>query len=630
MSDHVARARVRAGWVASLIVLALYGGLALSVDFKSAAGDLWSDEATYYLMAHSLAADGDLEYRQEDLARAFREFPSGPSGIFLKRGTDVQSIRASTTPPFIEFAGPADPEASRLYFGKSFAYPLFAAPFVRLLGTRGFVLANALLLTAAFLAAYLFTSARSGTTVGLLWSSAFVFASVVPVYAVWIAPELFNWSIGVLAFFLWLYKHVAPEPSTRMTTWLRHPATDLAAAALIGLLTFSKISNLLLLAPMAGWLLWTRAWKRAGLVAVVCGLSGALWFGINVASSGDWNYQGGGDRATCYGTYPFQNPGSGLEVCAERGRTDALTNVIFDPEVFWTNLRANLAYFVVGRNSGVIAYFFPAVFATAALVLLWRRGTSWQWFTLAGVVLQALLFIISQPYTYFGGGGSVGNRYFMGGYAPTIFLLPVISSAGWLVLPWIVGGLFMAKLVLNPFQTSILPGQHPKSGPFRWLPVEMTNINDLPINTQADRVRIWYGDSGTGDPGFQLYYLDDNAYLKEADGLSFWIRGESRAEMILKTDQPYRALRLTLSAGAAATTATVEVAGKRVDVPLEAHQSGTVLLELGEGFPYKKHGGPTPAWILEVTSSGGFAPAITEGSADRRYLGVRVLPLIVR
>jgi hypothetical protein len=622
--------RVRIGWLSSLVVLGLYGGLGLSVDFPSTAGDFWSDEATYYLMAHSLAADADLEYRQEDLVRALREFPRGPNGLFLKRGTDVRSVRPITSPPFFEIRGRPDPEPGRLYYGKSYAYPLVAAPFVWLFGTSGFLVVNAVLLAGAFLATYLFTSAHSGVIVGLLWASAFVFATVVPVYAVWIAPELLNWSLGVLAYFLWLYKYVAPTPSSRITAWLRRPETDLLAAALIGFLTFSKVSNILLLAPMAGWLLWTRAWARATALTVVCVLSTALWFGINVASSGDWSYQGGGDRATCYGEFPFQQADRGLEVCDERGRTDALTEVMFDRQLFWTNLGANLGYFAVGRYSGVVAYYFPVVFATLALVILWRRSAGWHWFVLAGIALQAVLFIVSQPYTYFGGGGSVGNRYFMGGYGPAAFLLPAVTSPAWSLLPWLVGGLFMAKLVLNPFQTSLRPGDHAESGPFRWLPVEMTNINDLPINTDVSRVRIWYGDSGQGDPGFQLYYLDDNAYLKEADGLSFWVRGESRAELILKTDQPYRSLRLTLSAGAAATDVIVRLAGKRMDVHLEPGQSSTMQIDLGSGFPYNKHGGPTPAWILSISSSGGFAPAVTEGSDDRRYLGVRVLPIIVR
>lgn len=629
MTDADQQIRRRVGWVASLVIAAIYGGLALTVDFKTASGGIYSDEATYYLMAYSLAVDRDLEYRQEDLARGFREFESGPSGIFLKRGTDVTGFRLTARPPFVEFPGVPDPDRSRLYYGKSYVYPLAAAPFVWLAGTNGFLLLNALLLWAAFFVVYQFTSARSGPMVGVLWAGAFVFASVVPVYAVWTTPELFNWSIGTLAYFLWLYKIVSPAATSRATAWLRRPWTDAIAAALIGLLTFSKVTNVLLLVPMAAWFLWRRDWRRAAMVAIVTGVVGAGAFGVNVASSGEWNYQGG-DRATCYGRYPLQQSDLGLEVCGERARSESLANVIFDPEVFWSNLRANSVYFIVGRNSGLLAYFFPTLFAAIAMAVTWRRTEVWQWLVLGGIVLQIAVFIITVPYTYFGGGGSVGNRYFMGVYGAAAFLLPAAATVRWLIVPWLVGGLFVGKLVLTPFQTSIRPGDHSMSGVYRWLPVELTNVNDLPINTDASRVRIWYGDSGAGDPGFQIYYLDANAYLQNADRQSFWIRGESTAQVLIKTDRPYSRMRLTFSAGPVATTARVRVNGRTTTVPLAAGQSSTVVLSLGPGFPYK-HDRETPAytWIMELSSSEGFAPAVVEeGSIDRRYLGVRVTPII--
>ena len=44
---------------------------------------------------------------------------------------------------------------------------------------------------------------------------------------------------------------------------------------------------------------------------------------------------------------------------------------------------------------------------------------------------------------------------------------------------------------------------------------------------------------------FQIYYLDGNAYLRE-DDRSFWVRGESRAEVLIKTDRPFRRLAITL------------------------------------------------------------------------------------
>jgi hypothetical protein len=621
--------RRRVGLIGTLIILAVYGGLALSVDFRTAAGGFQSDEATYHLMGHSLAADGDLEYRAEDLVRAFREFDSGPSGIFLKRGVDVERVRLSSRLPFVEFPGRPDPDTSRLYFGKSFIYPLVAAPAVRLLGTNGFLLLNALLIAAAFLAVYTFTSARSGALAGALWSSAFVFASVVPVYTVWIAPELFNWALTVIAYFLWLYKIATPAGETRPSSGLRGPWTDVAAAAVIGVLTYSKVTNVLLLLPILAWYAWTRAWSRLMWTTAACGLLIALCFGANVAVTGEWNYQGG-DRRTCYGPYPFQTSDARLEVCDERGRGEALWDIIFDKEVFGTNLRANLVYFFVGRNSGLLPYYFPAVFAALALVVAARRRAAWQWFVLGGIVIQILFFVVTIPYSYFGGGGTVGNRYFIGVYGACAYLLPALASLRWMTIPWAVGGLFVAKLILNPFQVSIQPADHAKSGLYRWLPVEITNLNDLPLMTEAERTRIWYGNSGAGDPGFQVYYLDDNSYLQEADRLSFWVRGQSRAEFAIKTDKPYSRLRVTLTAGPQATRATVRVSGKRTTVDLAPGQSSQVYLSLGPGFPYKKDR-PTPAyvWIMDVSSSTGFVPAIAEGSEDRRFLGVRVQPIIL-
>jgi len=628
MTSDRGRAR-RVVWLTTLVVAAIYGGVALTVDFPAAAGGIQSDEATYYLMGHSLVADGDLEYRHEDLQRTYRDFPTGPSGIFLKRGTEPTGVSLSAAPPFVTISGRPDPDRRRLYFGKSFLYPLLASPLVWLFGTNGFVVFNALLLAAAFLAAGIFISARSGATTGVLLASAFVFATVVPVYFAWIAPELFNFSLGLIAYVLWLYKYAVPEDGEEAPpSRLRRGWTDTAAGALVGLLTFSKVTNVLLLVPMVAWLAFRGLWRRAAGAAVAWALVTALFFGANVAITGEWNYQGG-DRATCYGPYPLERPGAGLEVCAERARDEALGSVIFDREVFWSNLRANLAYVVVGRNSGLLPYFFPGLFALGA-VLLTRRRESWQWFILAGVAAHLVLFVISQPYSWFGGGGSVGNRYFMGAYGMCLFLLPPIRSAALALVPWAVGALFMAKLVLDPFQTSIRPGDHAKSGLFRYLPVELTNTNDLPLNTDASRVRLWYGDTGEGNPGFQIYYLDDNAYLPEADGLSFWIRGESTAQLLIKTVEPEHRMELQLSAGAAATTTEIRWNGRAETIDLAAGQTTRVQIEVDPGLPFKRdRADPAWVWVMSVSSSAGFVPALEEGSADVRYLGVRVRPIFV-
>ncbi len=117
--------------------------------------------------------------------------------MFLKRG--------------VTFSGQPDPDQSRLFYGKSFIYPLFAAPFVAVFGTKGFYILNSALLALAFWCAYVFLSARSAVGVSLVLAGGFVFPTVVPVYWAWIAPELFNCSLGLLAYFCWLYKFVAPK-----------------------------------------------------------------------------------------------------------------------------------------------------------------------------------------------------------------------------------------------------------------------------------------------------------------------------------------------------------------------------------------------------------------------------------
>ena len=628
------RARVRAGAIGAFLILTLYGSIALTVDVPAAAGGFRSDEATYYLIGQSLARDGDLEYRRDDLQRAWAEYPHGPQGVFLKKGQDVEGIRLVPSVPFLDVVGGPDPAANeRLYYGKSFIYPAFAAPFVWLFGTNGFLLFNAVLLTLAFGAAYAYLSARMRATIAALTASAFTFASVVPVYFVMIMPELFNYTLGVVAYFFWLHKEGRGDDARRVGL-LYGPVSDVIAAVLIGIATFSKITNILLLGPMVLWLLWRRQWRTVALVSVACVAVVSGLFAANTVSSGDWNYQGG-ERSTFYREegFPFQTDDRGFAVGDVMARNEALGSVLFDRDMFWHNLRANLAYFFVGRYSGLVAYFFPGLVAMLLMFAAPRRRTAWQWLVFAGLVAQMLVFIITQPYTYFGSGGSIGNRYFLGVYGTALFLLPALQRPFVPVVMWVVGALFMAKLVMNPFYTTLMPYKHAVAGPFRLLPVELTNINDIPTNTNSDQTRIWYGDLGDGDPGFQLYYVDDNVYLRELDK-SFWVRGESRGELLMKTDRPYSVLELTLRAGPVPAHATVHFRGRDYAIDLASPgATQRLVLDLGPGFAYQKEADQDPKyiWELAITAGKGFVPQQREpASHDVRYLGVNVTPKILR
>jgi hypothetical protein len=293
--------RRRGPALAGVAILLIAGALALSVDVPRAGYGIKSDEATYIAAALSAAYDGDLSFGRGDLERFAGLYHSGPEGIFLKRGK-LLKIRVRGGFPFIRMIKQSDPDTSRLYFGKAVLYPIVAAPFVRLLGLNGMLLFHVLLLAIVAAAGYLFLAAQSPPASAAIFTAAFLGACVLPVYGVFLMPEIFNFALVFVAYFLWLYKEVQPQSR------LARPWTDVAAAVLLGLGTYSKpIPIGVLVAPLVALPLVRRQLLRAAILGAIAVLVAAACFGLNAANSGEFNYQGG-DRKTFYGSFPFDAP----------------------------------------------------------------------------------------------------------------------------------------------------------------------------------------------------------------------------------------------------------------------------------------------------------------------------------
>ena len=614
---------LRPGLVLAATFLCMYGTFALSVDVPKATYGFKSDEATYYMMGLSLVHDRDLTYRKEDLVRVWREFPAGPAGVFLKRGTTI--------------TGAADPARGRYYYGKSFVYPLFAAPLIALFGTNGFLALNALCLTLVVLCGYLFLNARSPSWSSAILAAGFVMASVVPVYVVQMMPEVFNFSLAFLAYFCWLYKEVTvPERSPRGTAWLFTWKSDLAMAILLGIATFSKPTNaLLLFGPAVLWLARLKtpgpgvpvaAAIRRHLVAVAAfaAVAGGF-FAVNMAISGDWNYQGGGDRKSYYFEFPFQNDVPVHELGTTKSRESLMTHIIFNPRTFASNLAHNVEYFFIGRYAGMLPYFFPGLFALLLMLGAPRRRPLWQWLVLAAALAQGLIFVIATPYTWSGGG--LGNRYYFCGYGVMLFLMPPVETIAAAFVPWAIGGLFVGPMVLNPFTASFRPNDLSKAGPLRLLPVELTLLNDLPVFTEFERGRVWFGDT-VGDPAFLLSFLDDNAYGREADK-TFWTRGDSRADLVIKADKPIRRAVFMVTAGPVPTEVSIRVDGRSTGVRLQPDETARLTVDMPAGLLYEKEVAGVHLWNLRIDTTGGFTPIFVDAkSSDVRYLGARIKPML--
>jgi hypothetical protein len=660
------------GSVAALLLLLLLTGFALAVDFPKASSGFQSDEASYYTLGHSLARDGDFAFERHDLARVYVEFQTGPEGIFLKKGR-ARWIEGTGSFPWIRLGSGPDPRADRLYFAKSFAYPLAAAPFVWLFGTGGFLVLHAVLLSLSLLAAYWFLRARSEPTAALSYAAIFFVASAAPVYFVWITPEIFNLSMGVLGLFCGLYRLVSPDPPPAAGWWsrfLRGRGGPLLGAAIIGVAAFSKPPYAALAVPVAAGALLRRDWRTAAGASLVFVLSCGGLFALNLAITGEANYQGG-DRSTYYEAkgFPFMTdaaptssplaqakavPGGGA-MGLTRGVDSVLEDIVLSRNSLVDVFPANLVYFMIGRHSGLLPYFFPGVLSVL-LFLAWRGGRPWfQWITLGSAVLANVVLLLWVPYTYSGGGGPIGNRYFMGLYPLLLFVTPPLRSALPALAGLAIGGLFTAKLVLNPFYTSHRPAEHVKHGPLRWLPIEKSLLNDLPINTTPERVRIQLA----GEPRISAYFLDDNAFPPEGEW--FWVKGGSRADLLLRAPvrevaegtagadavlltgpdgtaikyyAPYRVrqLRVEVRTGELANEVTVATGADSQTMRLGAHRDTVTTVRAEKGLPYRAHLDQPTSYVyaLSIGSRTGFTPSLVQpGVTDERFLGVlvRLVPM---
>jgi hypothetical protein len=241
---------------------------------------------------------------------------------------------------------------------------------------------------------------------------------------------------------------------------------------------------------------------------------------------------------------------------------------------------------------------------------------------------SGLAFVILTPYTWSGGG--VGNRYFFSGYAVMLFLLPPLESIAAALIPWAVGGLFVAPMVLNPFTASFKPAENAKAGPLRMLPVELTLLNDLPVFTEGEnRARVWFGNLGLGDPGFLVSFLDDNTFGAEADKASFWTRGDSRADIVFKADTPIRRAMFTVAAGPVAVEVIIHVDGRSTQVRLQPDETERIGVAMPDGVLYEKEVEGVHLWNVRIETRGGFTPIFFDPhSSDVRFLGARIKPML--
>ncbi len=602
----------RAAIILAIVVLTGLSGRL--IDFPRVAGGFKADEATYVLQTFSLIDDFNLKYESRDLLRFNRLYNDGntgrivgPDGIFLKKSPK------ST--------------ATSLDFAKAFAYPLVAAPFAWLGGLGGMFMLNVLLLVICAWLGAEFATARIGNVWGWAIGFLFIAASSIPVWALYLMPEVFNFSLIFIAYFLWLYKEVRPKGTPRPDDFLDSVWSDVVAAALIGVATYSKISHAGLFAPLVLHWLWKRSPRRAAIVTGVFVALVVAWFSLNIAVTGEWNYQGA-NRKTFYGHYPFDAAGNTFESAANSGEKATGGAKALSPDIlfpgqpfFWTLTSTNARYFLWGRDSGLIPYFFPGALIIAVWLARIRKAEFWQVCTFGAFVATALMLIVITPYTWNGAGGPVGNRYIVSAIPLLLFLLPV-STGPWTAIASGLGGIaFLWPVFAHPFLSVKQPWLHPATVPLRFLPVERTLADDIPARLHPERGRIEFGNPRNA----LLYIMDGNTYNGEPRGTEwgFWIAGDASTEIIVRTGFKPSFVRIKAES-AIANTFTASWGGETCKLDLRPGEPQTCELKAGDGV-WKRD---AYLYSLKMSATAGFVPSIAHPpSTDTRNLGVFVMPV---
>ena len=588
-------ARLLLGLVGGALLLA-----AVAVDLPRVSDrHFWNDGATYYGMAVSLAEDGDLRYEQRDLLRVLGVYPGGPQGVFLKRTRGGLRLDPAGGFPWIRRA--TEPA---IHFAKPFLYSAMAAPFVRALGApRGLLVVNALFFSLALGLGY--GELRRQTSPGRALAVALVavLGTVAPLYFFWLTPEAFL--LGLI--------------TAGLVAWRRgHP---LLAAVLLGLATYSKPTNLFV-ALVLGVEPLLHGWREGGGRGLVRGLVESLrrgaamalvvaaLFGVNWAATGELNYQGG-ERKTFYTRFPFEAPGvdfdnSGFWMTTDHvgplveGRDDdkyvGRTAPPRPPQEIPDSFVRNLAYFWIGRFGGAVPYFFPAVLAVFLFLGVGPR-TPAGWLALAALLVSYLLYIWLIPDNWYGGGGTVGNRYFVNLLPLTLFLVPRGREAILAGASALAAAVWVAPILASPIHHSRAPGDHATWAVYRVFPAELTMLNDLSVFLDVWRKKRPYGDT-EGDPAtgrraepaaYYLYFLDDGTYGQEAafGGNGFWLRGGEKAEVVLRALEPVRAINLRVSGGPAGDLVTARLGRARQRVVVGSLKTQAARLEpRGTGYGF--------------------------------------------
>lgn len=554
------------------------------------------DEATHLLMARSFQRDRDFSFDYPDVRRSYRIWNGGPSGLALLTPDGGQTLR----------------------YAEPFAWALAAAPAMSLLGYTGPIVLNMALFLAMLAAAWQLFREEAGATG--LFLGGFFFASGAFGQVFRGSPEVFLMACLFFSLFLWRRARERPQ-------WGPDDLWRLAlAGALLGAACLHRPGLGLFALAAAADLALIRRWKGGVLLLV----SGALVFGLLSAGQrrmiGAWNPAHPGEgiqRRTFETEVPIE---SKEDFWQAYGKTDAAPVHAADAADASNTadglrlLPRNLGSFLAGRHTGLIVWF---PFALLTLGLAWTGGPRApgdrsRWLLLAALGIVVLMDLTLSPHGWHGGPFALGNARFAVLYPALLFLPGRLAVRRSLILPYAAAGLWTAAAVAG----AVVPGALSPAAElptFRPFHLELSLLGNG-VQLPGYRTRSW---------GESVWILPESTFWpEEGHPNGVWMRGASRAEVVVVSPEPLTEIRFRVHSLAADNEIVAESTeervlvrfdsdGKRNGAPVElavgAAAEGLGILPGARDHVYR--------FTLDVTD--GIIPARRlPDSQDPRFLGV--------
>ena len=462
------------------------------------------DEATYAMQAESLAFDADLRYTADDFHRLQEHWGHLPQGLILQSGDDGATIT----------------------YGKPVFYPLYLAPFLWLSPIRGPLLANVLILALAALASARVLEVRLGPWAPL-WIAALVFGSVSFGFVFWVHADLFLMALCALGYAL-VFDDAGRLP-------IRGPWRWGLAGLLLAVVAFSRPTYAPLFLPALAMVPWRDRRAVVALLGAAAALvlaSASMHYALTSTWTGYGALRSGFYAHTGYPEIDFSTDEWVMRVkeqgnAAARGPLGVLRDKRITPSlVGWNSL-----YFVFGRHVGLVPYFLPGLLC---LLGPWRERR-W-WVLLLAAALSVGLFLWTRPFNFYGGGGTLANRYFLPIYPALWFAL-----GARLRLSWVAASIALAGVFLFPLWGSAATYPLGKDGAYRYVSPVASEL--LPFETTQSHLRL-AGRDDLYEDGYYLRLVDPE--LRQGGDGYLRIPREVEGTVVVGSQSPLEHLDLLL------------------------------------------------------------------------------------